>query len=148
MSGHNHDPHANPHAGPHGRDTRHTHPPEERLDAWHTHSAEEGAPQEEHAAKANPVLLFGVFIATVAGVVGMVLAVILYFGAYKTDLRERYVENLAMADKANAAKAAATAELAGPYTWIGPQQENIRIPITQAMERVIERYADSPSQPR
>ncbi len=136
MSSANHDAHRHD-----AHDTRHTHPPEEHLDPWHMHTPDEGVPQEEHAARANPLVLFIVFIAIVGSVVAMVGVLIIYYGKYKTDLRVRHVETLAMGVEAKASKSTAQGELSGPYRWIGPEQDAVRIPIDQAIEKTVEAYS-------
>lgn len=124
---HHHPPQALPH--------EHAHP-----DAWHAHSAAEGAPQHEHGAKANPAVLAIVTGGFVITVVVTVLLSALYFFSYMTHERRLKSETTVLSEEYRAYRAQADASLTG-YGWADPAAGVVRIPISQAMDQVVAEYA-------
>lgn len=124
------------------------------LDAWHTHTAEE-RPQEAHAEQidSKSVLVFGVGGFLI--VVGAVVATVVYFNWYLTQmktLRIEYPEKVATADlsKAPPIQAEALARRSEildtqfkskQYAVTRPEVGTVRLPIEDAMKKVEDNYA-------
>lgn len=107
----------------------------EQIDPWHMHTADEGTPQVEHAAKANPWILIGFFVGSVGFLVVFCLATIVYANGYLAARRAAKVEITASADVARSEKATAEMRLSD-YGWVDAGQGRVRIPIRAAMEEM------------
>ena len=118
---------------------QHTEPVHEEPDAWHTHTLEEGAPQVEHAARANPAVLIIVLVGLVISTVAMVLALWLYFQDYVDRQKAMRKEVVAFHDPYLAYRARSLAEL-GTFGWQDAEAGVLNIPIEDAKRLVIERY--------
>jgi hypothetical protein len=114
----------------------------EEVDPWHAHAPAEGAPQEEHGAKPNTVILWGALAGTIIFLVAVVIVIYLYFGTYTTRLRMEHVENTVMSAQARQQRLAAS-EALRDYSvlpaGIAPEPV-ITIPQEEAVRRVVERY--------
>ncbi len=117
--------------------THHTEP-----DAWHRHSEDEGAPQVEHAAHANPTILAVTFIAMILGVAFVVVVLVAYFNNYVSNFKAEKQEGVGMAAPFEASKAEALAQLNG-HGWV--DTNTIYIPVDDAMDLVVQRYASAAS---
>jgi hypothetical protein len=116
---------------------------DEQPDSWHMHTSEEGSPQEEHGAQANPAALVATFVGSVVFVGAVILATVMYYGAHNTRLREERIETTALAadyfqyrDRSLAVQA--------DYGWSTPENAaagKVTIPLDKAMERVRQQYA-------
>jgi hypothetical protein len=129
MGSHEHTPHAvtsGSHSGGH-------------ADAWHHHGAEEGRPQAEHGAIANPGVLVRWFVLIVVTLVAVVLALMVYFQHYITNEKAIRIENTALAGGAQSAKTQAEGELSR-YKPLDKDAGTVQIPIDQAMQKVVEKY--------
>ena len=134
MSHHEHAPHA-----------------EEHPDAWHAHSAEEGAPQVEHGSKASPMglaIAFGVmtvlFLVTCV-VIGM------YFFKESARLRTERHETTVMAERVLGPTGIEEGSfeiqnrvnnLYEVYSWVDEADpaSQVQIPIDSAINEVVESY--------
>lgn len=121
-------------------DTHYTPEHHEEPDAWHRHTSDEGAPQAEHAANVNTLILGGVFAAIIVFIVAAITASIVYFNRHVTDLRRAQVESTVLSaealtyrDRSEAAQHA--------YTWADAAKGVVQIPTDVAAKRVMERYA-------
>jgi hypothetical protein len=114
----------------------HTH---DAPDAWHTHTAAEGLPQQEHASVINSRILAGVLFALVAFVVVSVGVMIIYFNVFKTQFKAARQETDVLARGYVEMRAKNTANMAG-VGWADMTQGRVRIPVDQAIDRVVEQY--------
>ncbi len=120
---------------PHETPVHHTEP-----DAWHQHSADEGAPQLEHAAHANPTALAITFIGMILGVAFVIVVLVAYFNNYVSTIKAEKQEGVGIAAPFEASKAEALAHLDG-YGWV--DHDTVYIPVEAAMDRVVQRYASA-----
>src|SRR5437868_3021246 len=70
---------------------------DEHIDSWHRHTVEEGQPQEEHGAQANPAALVGAFLGSIFFVGSVIVVCLLYYGTQTTAMRQRRIETTALA---------------------------------------------------
>lgn len=122
----------------------------EELDAWHSHTPDEGQPQEEHASQANPLVLGVSLLATVVFLVVVVLVIFMYFETFVNDLRFKRVENTALS-KDQLQYKFVVEETFKDHSLLPPQyaaQGVVTIPLEEAKKRVVQRYAgNAPQQP-
>ncbi len=132
----------------------HPHTPgvHDHADDWHHHEAAEGLPQREHASVINTRVLLGWSAAIVVGFGIIVIAVIIYFGAYTRDLKQLRVERMGYegiaAEYWRTKSAAENAlGLADSFTfqWVDASAGTVAIPLSAAKENVVERYAKRPA---
>lgn len=123
----------------------HTPTVHERPDEWHHHTREEGIPQHEHAAVIDVRALFVWFIAICAFVVGFIVVTVMFFNSYHSRMRYQIVETTASSRAFNAVKANAQRDLGmdadqpgAAWGWV--DHERVRVPVSLAMERVVEKY--------
>lgn len=113
--------------------------PTEQPDEWHTHTAAEGAPQDEHGATANPVgiiggiLFFGVVTLVVAVVVGV------YLASYSSRVRAESQETVSARETYTVYRATVDANLA-TYGWA--EEGKVALPIDVAKAKVIDQYKE------
>lgn len=107
----------------------------EHVDAWHMHSIEEGSPQAEHAATANPWVLLVVFVASVIFLVVFIGATIVYAKGYVSTRRAQKVEITTWAADARSARATAEMELS-QYGWVNAAESRVRVPIEVVMQEM------------
>lgn len=116
----------------------------EQPDAWHTHGAGEPAPQAEHGATQNFLVIGAVGVALIAVVLVTILGTVFYFRKHATQLRVERIETTTIAGDYVKYKAATQTTLAG-FSWASPElaKEGARVslPIDMAKQRVIEKYA-------
>lgn len=120
----------------------HTESQETTLDAWHQHPADEGVPQQEHGAHANiPALLITFVVITVATVVFSVI-----IGLYMT----KRVSQLTAESEGRGLEVMSTEvaqytqdalDTQATYGWTA--EGKVRIPIEQAMQRVVADYQET-----
>ncbi len=115
-------------------------------DEWHSHTAAE-VPQHEHGAKANPAILAIVTGGFVLTVVLTILLSMIYFFHYMTHERQLKKETTVMSEEYRAYRAQAEASLTG-YGWADPASGVVRVPITQAMDKVLADYAQAATAPK
>jgi len=106
-------------------------------DAYHTHTADEGVPMQEHGSQVSPKMLGITLIVMVLGVLIVILGLVVYFDSYMSSYRAEANES----DELSAAtweeiqdKKASLEE----YAWIDDQ--TVRIPLSEASERVLAQY--------
>lgn len=114
----------------------HTPDVETHLDDWHTHSAAEGVPQEEHGTRVNVLALSIVGVVIVAIVLFFVIAVVVYFGAYSSTLKAEKQENVRWYHEQYGPYAAASERRLAEYGWADSAAGAVRLPIEEAMRRV------------
>lgn len=112
----------------------------EEPDAWHRHTSDEGAPQAEHAANVNTLILGGVFAAIIVFIVAAITASIVYFNRHVTGLRRAQVESTVLSAEALAYRDGAEAAQRA-YTWADAARGVVQLPTDVAAQRVIDRYA-------
>ena len=108
-------------------------------DSWHRHTADEGAPQSEHAAKVNVVFLAGVLLFTIVFVAVLVVLVQTFFAATQSRLRAEKTETDEAWKLFDAELQPQLRDLAS-YGIADAQAGTAHIPIEQAMQRIVERY--------
>ena len=111
----------------------------EHADSWHRHTTEEGSPQAEHAAKVDPMAIFVTLIgmAVVTVVVSVIAAI--YFFQHTANLKQELRETTNSAAQQIEYRAD-TMSLQDDYAWEDAEAGTVHIPISQAMERVVEEY--------
>ncbi len=118
----------------------------EEPDPWHQHTPEEGLPQEEHAAHANTRALLGVFIFMVVFLVVSVAITIIYFNRHIVHLRQANLETTELAAQQLEYQSRSFNDLE-QYAWEDPQEGIVRIPVSKAMEKVVQRYQQQGDMP-
>jgi hypothetical protein len=130
----------------------HDHTPDlhEHSDQWHHHAATEGSPQHEHAAIANPAVLFHWFLLITASMVAVIVALGMYFGKYYSTTRQEKIETLDFYNRPEGPRerlAQAEASLwpdkpVAQYTYhaANTQTHTVQLPIEQAMAKVLAKY--------
>jgi len=124
-----HDPKLAPHAEAH-------------PDAWHRHTKEEGAPQVEHGAKADPIMLTGVIAVMVVIFLATCVVIVMYFNKTMAETRNRLLETTALADGPDGSFARHENALknAEAFTWVDRETGVVTIPLSDATRAVIEDY--------
>jgi hypothetical protein len=122
----------------HGHDAQHA--PAGGLDAWHTHSATEAAPQAStgETIKYGQVLFFG--IAGFLVIVVAVVATVVYFNWYKTKLMAKVEEQDVRVHVDAAARKATVDARLNEWGWADPAAGKVKRPITNAAEAVVKFY--------
>jgi len=119
---------------------------DEQPDSWHMHASDEGQPQEEHAAQADPKSLVAAFLGSVFFVGGVIVVCLMYYFTYTTKLRQERIETTALARVFFAYKATSQKHLAG-YGWATPEAAaagKVSIPLEIGIQRVLQQYAGKP----
>lgn len=106
----------------------------ETPDSWHRHTAEEGAPQQEHASHASARALAITFIAMTLGVAFVIIVLVAYFNSYNSRYKQQVQETTVLGDKVRAERAADLGKLT-QYGWV--DHDNVQIPIDDAMKAVV-----------
>ena len=117
----------------------------EHVDEWHLHTADEGTPQAEHAATANPWVLLAVFVFSIIFLIVFIGATIVYAKGYLAHRRAAKVEVTVWADDARAAKAQALHQL-DSYGWVDPAAGTVRVPIEVVMQEMSGQASPAPQQ--
>jgi hypothetical protein len=123
---------------------QHTADTHEVPDAWHRHTAEEGPPQEEHGGRANAAIIAISLLATAVFLVLTVAVIVLYYTTYTTRLRTERIESTVLSQGQLQYKLESGEKLR-EYSWIDPEtarQGIVTIPLEDAKQRVIQRYAN------
>ena|SRR5688572_19034472 len=120
-------------------DPHHTEPKYEKPDAWHRHTAAEGAPQPEHGAIANPGMLAIAFFLMVGALAATVGIIKLYFYAHLSTLRAEKMETTAPAEDWYKYRYTDTPQIFETFGWV--DHETVRIPLDAAMQKVVQEYA-------
>ncbi len=127
--------------------SEHQHTPElhEQPDAWHQHTADEGLPQVEHGARANPVALTITLFAIVFSFVFLLLVVWLYYNTYKTQLIAERRETITETQRTDyvTKRGGAETRLSQSPGWIDRTNGTVHIPIDRAVSLVIEEYSQA-----
>lgn len=112
---------------------------EHGLDEWHEHTPDEGLPQPEHGAQANPTALAITFLAMVFGVLFVVIVLAIYFNTYTTRLSAARTEHTRGAAEYLSLRSAAETRLSSAGI-IDREAGTVHIPLEDAMRDVVERY--------
>ncbi|GJM19084.1 MAG: hypothetical protein DHS20C14_12970 [Phycisphaeraceae bacterium] len=120
----------------------HTPEPHEVPDAWHAHTAEEGAPQAEHGARANPVALGVTLLAIVFSFVFLLLIVWGYFTSYTTQMKAEHRETVTEPQRIDymTARSGAQTRLSQAPGWIDRENGTVHIPLDRATNLILEEY--------
>lgn len=123
----------------------HTESQETPLDAWHQHSPDEGVPQQEHGAHANISALLITFVVLTVATVAFSVIIGLYTIQRVTQLTAASEGKGLMAMSAEAVqyKQDALAAQTG-YSWTAAG--TVRLPIDQAMQKVVAEYQETQGQ--
>ncbi len=111
----------------------------EQPDAWHRHSSDEGMPREEHGARVNPVALFVALILMGVFTAGASIVTVIYYVQHTSSLKQELRETTNSAAQQIEYRADAM-NLQDNFAWEDTQAGTVRIPISQAMDRVVEQY--------
>lgn len=111
------------------------------ADPWHRHSAAEGSPQQEHTSRVNVRSLFVLFSFMLVFLVASVAITALYFMQHTTDLREDLYETTELAAQQLEYRAGADSTLE-QYAWQDASAGVVKIPVSKAMEKVVQTYAE------
>ena len=106
-------------------------------DSYHTHTKEEGAPQQEHTATASPKALGITLIIMVFGVLIVILGLVVYFDNYMSN----YEASVNETDEISGATWNEIQEHKASleqYAWL--DSDTIRIPLEDAKARVLAEY--------
>jgi hypothetical protein len=122
---------------------------EEPLDAWHTHTADEGAPMQSSTDEvpAFRVLAWGMIL--YMAVVAVVVIITIYFFAYAHSLQinsEEYPEKFAGGAPIQRSGLAPKEEAFGRFTssqsaWVDVEAGTVRLSMDAAKKKVIEQYS-------
>ncbi len=129
-----HDPTLAPHA-------------EQHPDSWHRHVHAEGAPQVEHGAKAEPLLLTVVIAALVVIFLVTCLVLIMYFNKTLAESRHRLLETTELADGSDGSFVRRESALAGAeeFRWVDRETGVVTIPLSLAVDLVVAAYGSDNS---
>lgn len=111
----------------------------EHADSWHRHTTAEGEPQVEHTAHVNPTAIFGALCVSTVFTIIVVIVTAFYFLQHTSALKKELRETTNSAAQQIEYRAAAMA-MQEQYAWENAQEGTVRIPITQAMQSVVEEY--------
>ena len=112
----------------------------EHADSWHRHSAEEGAPQGEHTATASATSLMVSFFVLTMSVFVTVGLLVVFFNHFAWQARAANEETTVLSVDANATVDRITKEQA-EFGFVPDKPGVYRIPLNQAMDRVVAKYA-------
>jgi len=112
----------------------HDHP-----DAWHRHTAEEGAPQAEHASRVSALGVSVVLGALTIAVVAVIIVSVIYLNSYRSRLIAERQDTTASRDNYLAYRAQSEAELSG-YGWANQNEGLVVIPIDEAGKEAMDLY--------
>lgn len=116
--------------------------PEQHLDGWHQHTADEGVPQQEHAAHVNIAALLITFVAMVVTVLVLVIALTLFYKSTSAQMAAVRLENTAgWSDDYVPYRDAAIEKISG-YHADDAEAGTVRIPVDRAIEQVINQYGN------
>ncbi|MCX5691363.1 MAG: hypothetical protein NTV94_16500 [Planctomycetota bacterium] len=110
----------------------------------------QGQAQVGHTMELNTRLLMAWFVGILAFVILLVIAVLVYFYSVAAKTRAERIETTLSSKEANAAKVAAEAALGvsgnpARYEWVDAKAGTVQIPVTDAMKKVVTKYAAQPA---
>lgn len=112
----------------------------EHADSWHRHSVEEGTPQGEHTATASATSLMVSFFVLTMSVFVTVGLLVVFFNHFAWQARAAREETTVMSADAAATVERITKEQ-GEFGFVPDKPGVYRIPVSQAMDRVVAKYA-------
>jgi hypothetical protein len=120
-------------------------------DQWHTHAAGEAPAQAAHLEEIPAFRVLGLGMLLWLGVVVVIAVIAVYYLAYANTLQitsEEYPERFGgenqavQADQLKARKVVLEGEFLNVTpTWTDAQAGTVRIPMSKAMDRVVDQYA-------
>ena len=127
-------------------DTHETPVVHEEPDAWHSHTPDEGAPQEEHGARVDPAALSLTLLAIGFGFVFLLLITWGYYNSYYTRLQAEKTERVTneLRTEYLTTRAEAQTALTQPPAWIDRESGSVRLPLDRARELVVKEYETAP----
>ncbi|MBL4590839.1 MAG: hypothetical protein JKY96_02650 [Phycisphaerales bacterium] len=108
-------------------------------DQWHTHSADEPAPQLEQAAHVSPKWLALTLIAIVFGVLFVIIVLVVYYNNYMSKYDASINETTTEA-QASFEEKIAVQTTRNSFEWIDRENGIVQIPVDMAMDLVIADY--------
>ncbi len=111
----------------------------EHADAWHRHTTDEGSPQSEHLSQVNPVALIVTLGGMTVFTVGAIVVTAIYYIQYTENLKQELRETTDMASQQIEYRTTVSV-MQDVYAWENAQEGTVRVPVSQAMERVVEDY--------
>jgi hypothetical protein len=118
--------------------------PPEHSDAWHRHTPDEGAPQDEHAPQANPYILGAIGAVLTISLVALLIVVVLYYFHYTTKIRREKMETTAPSQESYEYRNNSLEMLrAGSYAWadLPSGSEAVQVPLDRAIDTVLHTYS-------
>lgn len=112
----------------------------EQPDQWHRHSAQEGVPQTEHTAVASPKVLAISFLVITFSIAATVFVLVIFFDHYTANFKASQMESTTLSTPFNDYKKQWDEFDSRTYGWVDAKAGTVRIPIDQAMGRVVEKY--------
>jgi hypothetical protein len=113
----------------------------DQLDPWFRHSAAEGMPQHEHAAKVDTGILVSVFVILCATVLVFTVGVAVYANGAIARMQGERELSTSSAEPALAYRAKALAD-ASSTQWLDRAAGTVQLSVEQATERVLAEYAN------
>ena len=114
----------------------------DQPDAWHRHTAAEGAPQAEHASRVNALGVTVVLAGLTVAVIFVIIISVIYLNSYRSQLIAERQDSVHTRADYLAYRAKMDAELSA-YGWASQSGGLVVIPIDQAGERALEMYNDN-----
>ncbi len=108
-------------------------------DQWHSHTADEAAPQHEHASHVSPKWLALTFIAIVLGVLFVIIVLVVYYNNYMSKYDATINETTTEAQASFESKVAAQTKR-NSFEWLDRDNGLVQIPVDTAMDLVIAEY--------
>ncbi len=103
-------------------------------DQWHAHTADEGAPQQEHGSHVSPKWLALTLIGMVLGVLFVIIVLVVYFNNFMSNYKASINETSIDAEASYYAKEEARTKLSDPSAGA------VLISIDDAMDLVVADY--------
>src|SRR4051812_42035094 len=120
---------------------------DEQPDSWHMHTTEEGDPQEEHGAHAEPTALVGAFVGSIVFVGLVIVVCLLYYHSHTTGLRRARIETTDFYLENYRPYRDQSDRFLSGYGWATPEAAaagKVSIPIEIGMEKVRQQYGQAP----
>jgi hypothetical protein len=116
---------------------------DEQPDSWHMHTPEEGDPQEEHGAQADPTALVAAFVGSIFFVGLVIVVCLLYYSTHTTGLRAARIETTEFYTENFVPYRQQSDRALSSYGWATPEaaaEGKVSAPIEFGMQKVLQQY--------
>ena len=120
--------------------------PEPHLDEWHQHTAEEGLPQQEHAAHINIGAMMIVFVAMVVTIIVMVVGLAMFYEKTAAQMKAGRLETTVEWSDEYVPFRNAALENISSYRAIDAEAGVVQVPVDRAIDAVIASYGNAPAE--